>query len=127
MLDEPMPEGDYAEILKNGVILCRLMNKINPTAIIKFKEKVCVCVYQCSLSHLFPVTSLPHACIAPCSTCSLVYIFFHKRAVGQYIYPCLFPTQVCSLSTFSLTIVVLYFFIPHLKSYFLATPDLYRG
>jgi hypothetical protein len=40
VLDEPLPEGDYAEILKNGVILCKLINKINPTSIVKFKEKV---------------------------------------------------------------------------------------
>jgi hypothetical protein len=40
VLEEPLPEGDYAEILKNGVILCRLINKINPTSIVKFKEKV---------------------------------------------------------------------------------------
>jgi transgelin len=40
VLEEPLPEGDYAEILKNGVILCKLINKINPTSIVKFKEKV---------------------------------------------------------------------------------------
>ena len=40
MLDEPLPEGDYADILKNGVILCRLINKIAPNSIPKFKEKV---------------------------------------------------------------------------------------
>jgi len=34
-----MGEGDFADILKNGVILCRLMNKIAPNSIPKFKEK----------------------------------------------------------------------------------------
>ena len=40
VLEEPLPEGDYADILKNGVILCRLINKIAPNSIPKFKEKV---------------------------------------------------------------------------------------
>jgi len=39
VLEEPLPEGDYADILKNGVILCRLINKIAPNSIPKFKEK----------------------------------------------------------------------------------------
>ena len=30
---------DFAEVLKDGVILCRLMNKIVPGAIKKFKQK----------------------------------------------------------------------------------------
>ena len=40
VLEEDLPEGDYAEILQNGVILCRLMNKLAPNSIPKFKQKV---------------------------------------------------------------------------------------
>ena len=40
VLDEPVPEGDFADILKNGVVLCKLMNKIAANSIPKFKEKV---------------------------------------------------------------------------------------
>lgn len=40
VLDEKLPEGDFAEVLQNGVILCRLMNKIKPESVKKFKEKV---------------------------------------------------------------------------------------
>ena len=40
MLDEKLPEGDFAEVLQNGVILCKLMNKIQPESVKKFKEKV---------------------------------------------------------------------------------------
>merc|ERR1719414_810997 len=29
-MGEPLPEGDFAEVLKNGVVLCKLMNKIQP-------------------------------------------------------------------------------------------------
>merc|ERR1712008_225262 len=39
VLEEPLPAGDYEEVLKDGVILCRLMNKIVPGAIKKFKQK----------------------------------------------------------------------------------------
>ena len=39
VLEEPLPSGDFAEVLKDGVILCRLMNKIVPGAIKKFKQK----------------------------------------------------------------------------------------
>jgi len=39
VLDEKLPEGDFAEVLQNGVILCRLMNKIKPESVKKFKEK----------------------------------------------------------------------------------------
>ena len=40
VLDEKLPEGDFAEVLQNGVVLCRLMNKIKPESVKKFKEKV---------------------------------------------------------------------------------------
>ena len=39
VLEEPLPSEDFAEVLKDGVILCRLMNKIVPGAIKKFKQK----------------------------------------------------------------------------------------
>ncbi|QQP56292.1 Calponin, partial [Caligus rogercresseyi] len=39
VLEEPVPSGEFEEILQNGVVLCRLMNKISPGAIGKFKEK----------------------------------------------------------------------------------------
>merc|ERR1711972_360647 len=39
VMGEPLPAGDFAEILKNGVILCQLMNKLSPGSIKKFKEK----------------------------------------------------------------------------------------
>ena len=37
VLDEKLPEGDFAEVLQNGVILCKLMNKIQPESVKKFK------------------------------------------------------------------------------------------
>jgi hypothetical protein len=39
VLDEPLPEGEFEEVLKNGVVLCRLMNKIVANSVPKFKEK----------------------------------------------------------------------------------------
>merc|ERR1719195_2566140 len=39
VLDEKLPEGDFADVLQNGVVLCRLMNKIKPDSVKKFKEK----------------------------------------------------------------------------------------
>merc|ERR1712021_62675 len=39
VLEEPLPAGDYEEVLKDGVVLCRMMNKIVPDAIKKFKQK----------------------------------------------------------------------------------------
>ena len=37
VLGEPLPKGDYEDVLKNGVVLCQLMNKISPGSIPKFK------------------------------------------------------------------------------------------
>jgi len=38
VLGEPLPKGDYAEVLKNGVVLCKLINKMSPGSVKKFKE-----------------------------------------------------------------------------------------
>ena len=40
VLGEKLPEGDFADVLQNGVILCRLMNKIQPESVKKIREKV---------------------------------------------------------------------------------------
>jgi len=34
-----LPGGDYEEVLKDGVVLCKMMNKIEEGAIKKFKQK----------------------------------------------------------------------------------------
>merc|ERR1712002_758966 len=39
VMEEPLPEGDFSEVLQNGVILCKLMNKLAPGSVKKFKEK----------------------------------------------------------------------------------------
>ena len=39
-MEEPLPEGDFAEVLQNGVVLCKLMNKLALGSVKKFKEKV---------------------------------------------------------------------------------------
>merc|ERR1719493_52793 len=38
-LGEPLPAGDYEDVLKDGVVLCKLMNKIEAGSVKKFKEK----------------------------------------------------------------------------------------
>ena len=40
VMGEPLPKGDFGEILKDGVILCKLMNKLQAGSVKKFKEKV---------------------------------------------------------------------------------------
>ena len=46
-MEETLPSGDFGEVLKDGVVLCKLMNKLQPGSIKKFKEKVCiVCLCQ---------------------------------------------------------------------------------
>lgn len=39
VMEEPIPKGDYEEVLKNGVVLCKLINKISPGSVKKIKEK----------------------------------------------------------------------------------------
>ena len=39
-MEETLPSGDFGEVLKDGVVLCKLMNKLQPGSIKKFKEKV---------------------------------------------------------------------------------------
>jgi uncharacterized membrane protein YjjP (DUF1212 family) len=38
-LGEPVPKGDYEEILKNGVVLCKLANKMVPGSVKKIQER----------------------------------------------------------------------------------------
>ena len=40
VMGEPLPSGDFGEVLKDGVVLCKLMNKLQPGSVKKFKEKV---------------------------------------------------------------------------------------
>jgi len=39
VMGEPLPAGDFADVLKDGIVLCKLMNKISPGSVKKFKEK----------------------------------------------------------------------------------------
>ena len=39
-MGEPLPSGDFGEVLKDGVVICKLMNKLQPGSVKKFKEKV---------------------------------------------------------------------------------------
>ncbi|XP_040575082.1 myophilin [Lepeophtheirus salmonis] len=39
VLEEPLSQDGFEVILQNGVILCKLMNKISPGAITRIKEK----------------------------------------------------------------------------------------
>ena len=39
-MEEPLPEGDFETVLQNGVVLCKLINKLAPGSVKKFKEKV---------------------------------------------------------------------------------------
>ena len=38
VLGEPFPELPYDDALKNGVILCKLMNKLSPGSVSKINE-----------------------------------------------------------------------------------------
>lgn len=39
VIGEPVPKGDYEDILKNGVVLCHLINKIAPGSVKKIQER----------------------------------------------------------------------------------------
>ena len=40
VLGETIPTGDFGDVLKDGVVLCKLINKLQPGSVKKFKEKV---------------------------------------------------------------------------------------
>merc|ERR1712038_1392174 len=39
VMEEPLPKGDYEEVLKDGIVLCKLINKLSPGSVKKIKEK----------------------------------------------------------------------------------------
>jgi Calponin homology (CH) domain len=39
VLGEPVPAGDYETILKDGIVLCKLANKLTPGCIKKIQER----------------------------------------------------------------------------------------
>merc|ERR1712218_706015 len=48
VLGETIPTGDFGDVLKDGVVLCKLINKLQPGSVKKFKEKV----FLLSLSYI---------------------------------------------------------------------------
>lgn len=45
VLGETIPTGDFGDVLKDGVVLCKLINKLQPGSVKKFKEKVFLLSY----------------------------------------------------------------------------------
>lgn len=39
VLGEPVPKGEFEDILKDGVVLCNLMNKLAPGSVKKIQSK----------------------------------------------------------------------------------------
>lgn len=39
VLGEPLPGGAYEDVLQNGVVLCKLINKLSPGSVKKIQEK----------------------------------------------------------------------------------------
>ena len=57
VLEEKIPTQDFEVVLKDGTILCRLMNKIQPGSIKKFRETV---IFPSTVqTHLFLFRELP--------------------------------------------------------------------
>ena len=46
VLGDKVPNQDFETVLKDGTILCRLMNKIQPGSIKKFRETVVFSIYS---------------------------------------------------------------------------------
>ena len=67
MLDEKLPEGDFAEVLQNGVILCKLMNKIQPESVKKFKEKVHAIIFFQNID-----LNCAGSCLPPDGKCPII-------------------------------------------------------
>ena len=75
VLGDKVPNQDFETVLKDGTILCRLMNKIQPGSIKKFRETVifsfhfnkliCSCTYVYVVAVVLYVRAFVHICQTP--------------------------------------------------------------